>query len=295
MDPKEILESIKPTKGFFVGIDSDGCAFDTMEIKQKECFCPNFIKHWGFQPVSKVTRETWEFVNLYSSLRGCNRFLAVIETMKLLAVRKEVKARNFRMPDYAALEEWTRKETRMSNPVLAAYAAEMQDPVIDRSLAWSKEVNADIADMIYGIPPFPFVRESLIKLRDLADMMVISQTPVEALEREWEEHGIACYVNMIAGQEYGTKSEHLKFGAKGKYPDNHILMIGDAPGDLKAARNNGVLFYPINPGSEEESWERFYREGIDRFLNLKYEGEYQSELIREFEKLLPEKPAWQTI
>jgi phosphoglycolate phosphatase-like HAD superfamily hydrolase len=295
MDPKELLINLKPAKGFFVGIDSDGCAFDTMEIKQKECFCPNFIKHWGFQPVSKVTREAWEFVNLYSSHRGCNRFLAVIETMKLLEQRKEVKARNFRMPDYGSLEEWTRKETRMSNPVLAAYASEVHDPVIDRALAWSKEVNTDIADMIYGIPPFPFVRESLVKLHEMADMMVVSQTPVEALEREWEEHGIACYVNVIAGQEYGTKTEHLKYAAKGKYPDNQILMIGDAPGDLKAARNNGVLFYPINPGSEEESWERFFREGIDRFTSLTYEGDYQAELIREFEKLLPEKPVWQTV
>ena len=26
-----------------VGIDSDGCAFDTMEVKHKECFIPNTI------------------------------------------------------------------------------------------------------------------------------------------------------------------------------------------------------------------------------------------------------------
>lgn len=33
-------------------------------------------------------------------------------------------------------------------------------------------------------------------------------------------------------------------------------MIGDAPGDLKAARGNGALFFPVNPGDEEESWKR---------------------------------------
>ena len=37
-------------------------------------------------------------------------------------------------------------------------------------------------------------------------------------------------------------------------------MIGDAPGDMKAARANGALFFPINPGHEDESWERFYDE-----------------------------------
>ena len=41
------LVELKPTKEFFVGIDSDGCAFDSMEIKHKECFIPNFIKHFG--------------------------------------------------------------------------------------------------------------------------------------------------------------------------------------------------------------------------------------------------------
>ena len=29
---------------FFIGIDSDGCVFDTMEVKHKECFIPNMIQ-----------------------------------------------------------------------------------------------------------------------------------------------------------------------------------------------------------------------------------------------------------
>ena len=43
-------------------------------------------------------------------------------------------------------------------------------------------------------------------------------------------------------------------------------MIGDAPGDLKAARANDALFFPINPGHEDESWERFYEEAVHKFL-----------------------------
>ena len=30
-------------------------------------------------------------------------------------------------------------------------------------------------------------------------------------------------------------------------------MIGDAPGDMKAAHASGALFFPIVPGDEEES------------------------------------------
>jgi phosphoglycolate phosphatase-like HAD superfamily hydrolase len=292
MNPQEQLQSLKPEKEFFIGIDSDGCAFDTMEIKQKECFCPNFIKYFGMQPVSKYARETWEFVNLYSTNRGCNRFLAVNETLRLLATRPEIKARNFKVPSPEPLIEWTKKETRLGNPTLKIYATEVNDPFIDKTLAWSLKVNEDIAELVFGITPFPFVRECLEKMKTKADAMVVSQTPYEALKREWEENKIDHYVRAIAGQEHGTKAEHLKYAASGKYPNEKILMIGDANGDLKAAKSNGVLFFPINPGKEEESWEKLYKEGLDMFYAGKYKGAYEEQLIKEFATYLPEKPHW---
>ncbi|TAL69110.1 MAG: HAD family hydrolase [Bacteroidetes bacterium] len=292
MNPLEQLVNLKPEKEFFIGVDSDGCAFDTMEIKQKECFCPNFIRYFKMQPVSKYARETWEFVNLYSTTRGSNRFLAVIETLKLLAMRREIKARNFTVPSAAPLIEWTSKETKLGNPALKKYAAEVNDPFINQTLEWSLKVNEDIEKIVFGIAPFPFVKECLEKMNPKADTMVVSQTPLEALRREWEENKIDHYLRMIAGQEQGTKTEHIKYAAKGKYPDDKVLMIGDANGDLKAARSNGVLFYPINPGKEEASWERLYKEGLDRFFAGTFKGDYEDALIKEFEEYLPEHPYW---
>lgn len=292
MNPHEQLLNLKPEKEFFIGIDSDGCAFDTMEIKQKECFCPNFIKYFKMQPVSKYARETWEFVNLYSTNRGCNRFLAVSEALRLLELRPEIKARNFSVPSAKPLIEWTRKETKLGNPALKKYAAEINDPFISQTLEWSLKVNEDIGNLVYGISPFPFVRESLEKMYPKADIMVVSQTPFEALEREWKENRIDHFVRMIAGQEHGTKAEHLKYAAKGKYPEDMILMIGDALGDLKAATSNGVLFFPVNPGKEDESWQKLFEEGLDRFFGGTYKGIYQDNLIKEFETFLPEHPHW---
>jgi phosphoglycolate phosphatase-like HAD superfamily hydrolase len=292
MTSGKLLNNFKPTKDFFIGIDSDGCVFDTMEIKHKECFCPNFIKYWGLQSISKYARETWEFVNLYSAHRGCNRFLALIETLKLLNDRIEVKKRNFELPQIRILAEWTKTETRLGNPALEIYAREINDTVLNNALSWSKAVNEDIESMVFGIPPFLYVRESLIKLKEKSDVAVVSQTPVEALEREWKENEIDIFVNIIAGQEQGTKSDHLKFAAKGKYKDTKILMIGDAMGDLKAASENGVLFYPIIPGREEQSWKRFLNEGLGRFFNETFFGEYQESLIKEFKVFLPEIPPW---
>jgi len=291
-NPQQILKDLQPANEFFIGFDSDGCVFDTMEIKHKECFCPNYIKYFGLQSVSKYAREAWEFVNLYSKTRGANRFITLIEAVRLLGERKDVQRRGAVMPDLTPVIEWTKKETKLGNPVLTEYAAKVDNKMIDRTLEWSLAVNKMVADMVYGISPFPYVKDVLEKIDGKADSIVVSQTPVEALEREWKENEMDGYVSVIAGQEFGTKTEHLALAAAGKYPSAKILMIGDAPGDRKAAESNGVLFYPINPGSEEASWERLNNEGLDRFFNGTFEGDYQAELIKEFESYLPELPPW---
>ena len=293
-DPQAKLKAFQPKHDYFVGIDSDGCAFDTMEVKHKECFIPNIINYWDLQPVSKYAREAAEFVNLYSKWRGINRFPALLMVLDLLRERPEVRARNACIADPVPLREWAERETKLGNPALAAEVERTGDPILKHTLAWSEAVNATVADLVHGVPPFPFVRESLEKLSGRADIVVVSATPGEALEREWLEHDIAKYAAVIAGQEMGKKAEHLALTAKGKYPDGHVLMIGDAPGDLKAARANEVLFFPVNPGYEEESWQRFYEEACDRFLAGDYTTEYEAELLVEFDKLLPDTPPWRT-
>jgi phosphoglycolate phosphatase-like HAD superfamily hydrolase len=286
------LVELEPKQAFFVGIDSDGCAFDTMEIKHKECFTPNTIKHWDLQPVSKYAREASEFVNLYSKWRGINRWPALIMVFDLLRERPEVQARHVVPPEAPRVREFMASGLPWSNDGLKTYMAEHPDPELERAWAWTTGVNATIADMVHGVPPFPWVRDSLDLLAGQADIIVVSATPLEALQREWEEHDIARYTRVIAGQEMGTKAEHLALAAGDKYAPDHVLMIGDAPGDMKAARANHALFYPINPGHEEESWQRFYEQGVHEFLAGKYAGEYEARLIVEFEKLLPEVPPW---
>jgi phosphoglycolate phosphatase-like HAD superfamily hydrolase len=290
------LAEMEPRHSFFVGIDSDGCAFDTMEIKHKECFTPNIIKHWSLQPVSKYAREAAEFVNLYSRWRGINRWPALIMVFDLLRQRPEVHARNVVPPEASHVREFIASGLPLSNDGLKQFMADhgrSEDPELQCAWAWTHGVNATVADMVHGVPPFPYVRESLRYLSDRADLIVVSATPLEALEREWEEHDIARYVRVIAGQEMGTKAEHLALAARGKYQPHHILMIGDAPGDMKAARANDALFFPVNPGHEEASWQRFYEEAVNKFLAEEYAGDYEASLIAEFEALLPEIPPWQ--
>lgn len=286
------MEMITPQHDFFVGIDSDGCAFDTMELKHKECFIPNIIKYYHLQAVSKYAREAAEFVNLYSKSRGINRFPALIEVLQWLQRRSEVVARGVAIDIPSSLDAWRKQETKLGNPALEQRVAETGDAELEHALQWSKAVNATIADVVHGVPPFPYVRESLQKLTGRADLLVVSATPNEALQKEWSEHSIDQYVSAICGQEEGTKKEILANARQ--YAQGHALMIGDAPGDFRAAQANQCLFFPINPGNEDASWKRFFDEGIDRFLAGEFAGDYQQRLLDEFEQYLPEKPPWET-
>jgi len=279
-----------PKHEFLVGIDSDGCAFDTMELKHKECFIPNIINSYELQGISKYAREAAEFVNLYSKSRGINRFPGLIETLEWLQKRPEVEARGVEIHIPAGLAKWLETETKHANPALEAAIKANPNDDLKLALAWSKAVNQSITDIVRGVPPFPFVTDTLQKLQGKCDVLVVSATPNEALEREWEEHDIAKYVAAICGQEIGTKKETLRVAAK--YPANHVLMVGDAPGDYKAAVANNALFFPINPGHEEASWRRLHDEGLDRLFDHAFAGEYQKKLLAEFDTYLPDTPPW---
>ena len=291
-DPLAVMTNHVPSKQFFIAIDSDGCAFDTMEIKHKECFIPNIVKHWNLQPVSKYARAAAEFVNLYSKWRGINRFPALIMVFDLLKEWDKVIERGVAIPDAPNLRKWMETESKLGNPALKKYCETHTEPDMHQALAWSIGVNESVADIVKGVPPFPHVRESLEKAREHADILVCSATPGEALIREWEEHDIAKYAFAIAGQEQGKKSEHIALSAAGKYEKANMLMIGDAPGDLKAAKANGALFFPINPGDEDKSWKLFHDEALDKFIAGEFAGDYEAALIAEFDTYLPEIPPW---
>lgn len=287
---RSIFPEYAPEHRRLVCIDSDGCAFDTMEIKHKECFCPVTILVWGLQPISKYVREAWDFGNLYSVSRGRSRFHELVMVFDWLAERKEVRRLGFALPEIDSFRNWVRTSPILNNDSLRAQA-EAGDPVMRRALEWSLEVNRRVAEMVKGIPPFPGVRESLMRLSDHADIAIVSATPREALQREWMEHDLMQYVRQLCAQEDSSKAECIAALSPHYQPEN-VLMIGDAPGDLEAARQNGALFCPIRPGEEIDSWQDFCDEGLNRFLNRTYAGAYEAAQIKKFDACLPETPPW---
>ena len=288
---RALFSGYAPAHARLVCIDSDGCAFDTMEIKHKECFCPATIHAWGLQPISKYVREAWDFGNLYSRDRGRSRFYELQLVFRLLSEREEVRRTGFVLPDITSFCRWTAGAPVLNNDALRAEAERTGDPVLRRALDWSLEMNRRAAEMVYGIPPFPGVRESLIRLSGEADIAIVSATPREALERDWAEHDLMRYVHQLCAQEDGTKKECIA-ALKPFYAPADVLMIGDAPGDLEAAHGNGVLYYPIRPGEELESWQAFCEEGLSRFLDGTFSGDYETDQIARFTACLPTVPPW---
>ncbi|MBP8604824.1 MAG: HAD hydrolase-like protein [Phycisphaerae bacterium] len=296
-NPAQALIDMKPTRPFLVAIDSDGCAFDTMGIKHRECFCPMLIAYFGLQPVAQAARECKDFADLFSKTRGANRHKTTIRILQeLLPTHPMVKERGFAVPQFPHYAAWVNNpKSLLSNEGLKKAIDETQNEEakkeLQTALTWSKRVNELVAEIVKNIPPFPYVRECLEKIYPAADIIVCSATPTEALHREWAEHNLARYAKVIAGQEMGSKAEHLSI-MRQKYAPDKILMVGDALGDQQAAEKNGVLFYAINPGHEPASWKRFYDEAFDKFVLGTYTGDYERRIKIEFDGYLPQLPPW---
>ncbi len=296
-DPAQPLRDFHPTAEFFVGLDSDGCVFDTMEIKHRECLCPWMIAYFGLQPVARAARECKDFADLFSKTRGANRHRTLKRILtELLPAHPMVKIRRFKVPPLPHYFEWVDNPNSVLSSEGLKQALRTTDAEARQEFetvsAWNDRVEWTIEKIVKGIPPFPLVRESLQKMQGRADVVVMSTSADEALARQWAEYDLTQYVALLAGQEMRSKAHQLQMATKGRYAANHVLMIGDAPDDLKAARANSALFFPITPGLEDDSWRKLYNEALERFFRGQYAGPYEKKLLDEFDRRLPERPTW---
>jgi phosphoglycolate phosphatase-like HAD superfamily hydrolase len=251
------------------------------------------IAVWQLERIEPQLRETAEFVNLYSKWRGSNRFPALLKVFELLADRADVVASGVALPSLDALRGYVTSGLPLGAPSLEQEVARTGAPELTRVLKWSHAVSADIDQNMRAIPPFVASIPALAAVQESSDAIVVSQTPEADLVKEWKLHDLERFVEVIAGQELGTKAEHLEMATVGKYAPSRVLLIGDAPGDRAAAQAVGACFYPINPGTEETAWQRFHEEAYPRFLDGTYVGAYEDQLISAFEAQLPEVPPWE--
>ena len=268
-----------------------------MELKHKDCFLGALIRVFGLSPITHEVHLVWNYVNIFSSTRGTNRFKALILTFDYLRKLKRVQQQNIQLPPLKVLEKWVLSSQFLSNESLEQVIADLpnsEKKPIETVLEWSKEVNRMVKATVFNLPPISGSLKAINFLHPYADLVVISNTPLDILQREWSENNIEKNVLYIGGQETGTKTEMLIAVAKNKYAQDNILIIGDSPGDLIAAQAVNALFFPILQSKEEESWNNFNSEGCDFFLNGVYTGYYQNEQINQFKSSLDTAPSWLT-
>ena len=263
------LDDFKKSKRFCVCVDSDGCAMDTMNIKHIRCFGPCMVDEWGLDQWREPILDRWNDINLYSGTRGINRFKG------LSLALSEINAQYTPIAGVEALVDWADNTPELSNDSIKKELD--RDPIFQKALSWSIAVNKSITELPQEeVKPFEHVREALEKAHKVADVVVVSSANPEAVREEWKRFGLIEDVDLLCTQEMGSKAYCISRLCEKGYGLENILMCGDAPGDDAAAASNGVLYCPILVNHENESWQLFLDEALDRFVNGKYAGEYQA-------------------
>lgn len=231
-------------------VDSDGCAIDSMESKHRECFGPALIDTLGLINMQEEVMDLWLHINLYSKWRGINRyqgFWQMIMTLKKRYPKQELSM-------YDAFGHWVETTHMFSMDALKQEMEKNHDLGMKKVHGWSRDVNNRIETMQKKSKLFEHVQPCLRAMSKHADIFVVSSANHDAIDKEWKALGIAPFVQLIGGQEYGKKEDFIKGLIEQGYDANQALMIGDAPGDMRAAAQNHIRFYPIQPQDEGWSW-----------------------------------------
>lgn len=280
-----IFDSFERKHDFLICVDSDGCAMDTMDIKHFRCFGPCMIEVWGLHAHEKELLARWNEVNLYTMTRGINRFKGLAIALK----EAEESYDDVRIEDLDTFLHWTETTKELSNRAIEEVLAQRESKSLRMALEWSNQVNAAIQNLPEEENlPFEGAKAGLAAAHAVADVAIVSSANAGAVKEEWTRHNLIEHTDIMLAQDAGTKAYCISQLLQAGYEKDHVLMIGDAPGDQKAAEDNGVLYYPILVKKEKSSWEQFLSEGLGKFLSGTYAGIYQEERIEEFQKNLSE-------
>ena len=259
------LQGFQKKKDYLICVDSDGCAMDTMNIKHIKCFGPCMVEEWGLQRWEKEILERWNEINLFTETRGINRF-------KGLAIAlQEINEKYCPIDGIDELIEWVNKSPELSNKAVKIVAATAAGPCLEKAFSWSQKVNAAITALPLGQKtPFVYAKEGLMAAHGVADVAVVSSANIEAVIEEWQRCCLLESVDVLCCQDVGSKAHCIEELSRKGYAKDHILMVGDAPGDRDASAVNGVQFYPILVRHEAESWQEFAETALPNFINGNY-------------------------
>ncbi len=267
-------------KPFLVCIDSDGCAIDSMTVKHTQCFGPCLVKQWNLHEYERQILQAWNQTNLYTGTRGINRFHG------LAVALRQIHQNYMPIDGIKALEAWVSHSSELSEQALESEIKRNDSPCLKQALAWSQQVNRAIqALQPDAIQAFSGVKEALREAVQVADIAIVSSANRAAITEEWRRFGLMPYVKYTMAQDSGKKAECIASLLNRGYAAHRTLMCGDALGDERAAKENGVWFFPIVAGRESECWIEFVDHALGRLVSGRY-AEYEAEQVKAFyEKL----------
>lgn len=271
------LSEYKKKKEFLICVDSDGCAMDTMDIKHIRCFAPCMVNEWGLEQWKEEILKRWNEINLYTMTRGINRYKG------LSVALQEIHGKYTQIEDLDTLVQWVKESPELSNAALQRAIDNKDSISLKKALSWSKAVN----ESINRLPeeekvPFEGVKEALAFAHGKADVAIVSSANLDAVLEEWERFGLLEHTDIVLAQDAGSKAYCIGQLLKAGYDKEHVLMCGDAPGDLDAAKQNGVFYYPILVRHEKESWKEFGETAVEKLMDGTYGGDYQQSKTEAF-------------
>lgn len=271
------LDEFKKKKEYLICVDSDGCAMDTMNSKHTNCFGPCMIQEWGLEQWAAEILERWNDLNLYTMTRGMNRFQGLLKALQ------EIDGQYIRVEGLEALQEWVEHTSELSNSSLEREIRRTGSISLKKALRWSEQVNKSIQMLgEEDKQPFLGVKEALGYAHEFADIAIVSSANLQAVTEEWSMHGLLEHTDIVLAQDVGSKAFCIGELLKKGYDRTKVLMVGDAPGDYKAAQSNGVFYYPILVRHEAESWKEFKETAVSRLTAGTYGGTYQQEKVQVF-------------
>ncbi|MBY5034975.1 HAD hydrolase-like protein [Streptococcus gallolyticus] len=250
-------------------VDSDGCSMDTMTYKHELYFGPLIQKYFLIAD-PETFQKNWEDFNLYTRTRGVNRFLGLVHALQEAGVTGIDK-----------LVEWSETTTSLSNASLEATLKEHPSADLQAALDWSNDVNRSIKAHQEPALAFPGAKEGLAALSQIGKVYVVSSANKEAVLEEWEQQGLAPYITDFYCQDRGKKEDVIASLVDEVDSPSNLLMIGDSPGDLVAAEQNKVAFYPILVGKEVTSWAQLKDVELARFVAGQYDENYYRQIFWE--------------
>lgn len=260
-----------PLLSKLVCVDSDGCVINGMTAKHVKCFGPGIVEIFSLEEHKEEILSYWNKINLYSRTRGINRFLGLVMALEYAVEKGYLKM------DISGLVQWTATTKELSNGSLEAWIEKTREdgqavpPCLTLAREWSLGVNRHVAELSSGDKQaFAGAKQGIREASQAANVVVVSSANRKAVEEEWKENRLLEDVDLLMTQEHGSKVNCLKQLKALGYGEDCVLMVGDSLGDMQAAKDTGVLFYPILPGQEEESWKSFTEEALPDFLAGQY-------------------------